>query len=188
MGSFAALQTICPFPRAAAAAAAKTASTTKTTGSFCKKSFLRGSIPPSFGALQNSSCLWPVKGASVPRPAHPAPFAQPASIARCFSFSLCAAAALCLSVSHKANGFGRQRRPRVKHKKGPHENRIPPQPTRALPSSALALTNLEALKAARRFHRTLPGYRPTPLVSLRGLAGKLGATQILVKDESPALV
>lgn len=57
--------------------------------------------------------------------------------------------------------------------------------TRALPSSALALTNLEALKAARRFHRTLPGYRPTPLVSLQGLADKLGTAQILVKDESP---
>ena len=41
-------------------------------------------------------------------------------------------------------------------------------------------------KAARvlRFHRSLPFYRPTPLVALRGLAKQLGVRGIYVKDES----
>ena len=34
------------------------------------------------------------------------------------------------------------------------------------------------------FHRSLPGYKPTPLVTLPGLAKKLGVKEILVKDES----
>jgi len=34
------------------------------------------------------------------------------------------------------------------------------------------------------FHRALPGYKPTPLVTLPGLARKLGVGEILVKDES----
>lgn len=37
---------------------------------------------------------------------------------------------------------------------------------------------------ARRFHRTLPGYQPTRLCSLRGLARALGVEEIWVKDES----
>ncbi len=37
------------------------------------------------------------------------------------------------------------------------------------------------------FHRTLPGYTPTPLVSLPGLARELGVGEILVKDESHRL-
>ncbi len=36
----------------------------------------------------------------------------------------------------------------------------------------------------RRFHESLPQYRPTPLVRLRKLAGYLGVRDILVKDES----
>jgi diaminopropionate ammonia-lyase len=34
------------------------------------------------------------------------------------------------------------------------------------------------------FHRTLPGYRPTPLVRLTGLAGHLGVADVRIKDES----
>ena len=38
--------------------------------------------------------------------------------------------------------------------------------------------------AARAFHATLPGYRPTPLVGLPGLAASLGVAQVWVKDEA----
>ncbi|WP_373485892.1 diaminopropionate ammonia-lyase [Acetobacterium malicum] len=38
--------------------------------------------------------------------------------------------------------------------------------------------------AVRRFHQSLPDYQPTPLVSLPGLAQKLGVGAIFVKDES----
>lgn len=34
------------------------------------------------------------------------------------------------------------------------------------------------------FHRSLPGYRPTPLVELADVAGSLGVATVLVKDES----
>lgn len=37
---------------------------------------------------------------------------------------------------------------------------------------------------ARRFHRTMPGYAPTPLVRLDHLAKQLGVASIAVKDES----
>ena len=37
---------------------------------------------------------------------------------------------------------------------------------------------------ARDFHRSLPGYFPTPLVELRSLALELGLNSIMVKDES----
>jgi diaminopropionate ammonia-lyase len=38
--------------------------------------------------------------------------------------------------------------------------------------------------AAAAFHRTLPGYAPTPLVELPGLAAELGVGRLFVKDES----
>ncbi|MEV5570570.1 pyridoxal-phosphate dependent enzyme [Spirillospora sp. NPDC052269] len=37
------------------------------------------------------------------------------------------------------------------------------------------------------FHAALPGYAPTPLVELPGLAGELGVGRLLVKDESSRL-
>src|ERR1700753_1285689 len=37
------------------------------------------------------------------------------------------------------------------------------------------------------FHRSLPGYAPTPLVPVPELAAELGAGQVLVKDESARL-
>ncbi|MBO5917449.1 MAG: pyridoxal-phosphate dependent enzyme, partial [Oscillospiraceae bacterium] len=43
----------------------------------------------------------------------------------------------------------------------------------------------EQAERAATFHATLPGYAPTPLVRLDGLAARLGVAQVLVKDESP---
>jgi diaminopropionate ammonia-lyase len=40
---------------------------------------------------------------------------------------------------------------------------------------------------AQAFHRSLPGYAPTPLVSIPELATELGVGQVLVKDESSRL-
>ncbi len=39
-------------------------------------------------------------------------------------------------------------------------------------------------RAVSDFHRSLPGYAPTPLVTLPGLAARLGLGSLLVKDES----
>jgi diaminopropionate ammonia-lyase len=41
--------------------------------------------------------------------------------------------------------------------------------------------------ATREFHRDLPGYEPTPLVDLPGVAAELGVGRVLVKDESMRL-
>ena len=38
--------------------------------------------------------------------------------------------------------------------------------------------------AAARFHRRLPGYAPTPLTEVPGLAAEIGAGRLFVKDES----
>jgi len=43
---------------------------------------------------------------------------------------------------------------------------------------------LEPVRAPQAFHRTLEGYRPTPLVSFPDLASRLGLAGLLVKDES----
>ena len=40
------------------------------------------------------------------------------------------------------------------------------------------------VKQVRAFHRTLPDYQPTPLVSLKRLANRLGLADITIKDES----
>lgn len=39
--------------------------------------------------------------------------------------------------------------------------------------------------AVAAFHRALPGYTPTPLVMLSGLASELGIGRLLLKDEAP---
>ena len=44
--------------------------------------------------------------------------------------------------------------------------------------------SLQMAEEVRRFHATLPAYRPTPLVRLDALAGFLGVKTIHVKDES----
>ncbi len=41
-----------------------------------------------------------------------------------------------------------------------------------------------ALSPVRAFHRSIPGYTPTPLHRLRGLANRLGLKEVYVKDES----
>ncbi len=41
--------------------------------------------------------------------------------------------------------------------------------------------------SVRRFHQSLPGFRPTPLVELPSLAKQLGVGRIFVKDESQRL-
>lgn len=50
--------------------------------------------------------------------------------------------------------------------------------------ASLTLTGLEQAEKTSRFHRQLPGYAPTPLISLDALAGRLGIGKLWVKDES----
>jgi len=47
--------------------------------------------------------------------------------------------------------------------------------------------NTSTAPGARAFHESLPGYAPTPLVSLPELAAELGVRAVLVKDESSRL-
>lgn len=49
---------------------------------------------------------------------------------------------------------------------------------------AFACTDQRAVERAMAFHRTVPGYAPTPLVSLPALARELGVDKLWVKDES----
>ncbi len=52
---------------------------------------------------------------------------------------------------------------------------------------ARAWVTTQASAGARAFHQSLPGYAPTPLVSLPELAAELGVGRVLVKDESSRL-
>ncbi len=52
------------------------------------------------------------------------------------------------------------------------------------PSGFPQVYSFEETANVRKLHGIIPGYQPTPLVSLDGLAGKLGIKHILVKDES----
>ncbi len=52
------------------------------------------------------------------------------------------------------------------------------------PAAELSLVSSETMKRVTAFHRGVPGYAPTPLVSLPNLAGRLGVSKIWVKDES----
>jgi diaminopropionate ammonia-lyase len=55
------------------------------------------------------------------------------------------------------------------------------------PSPALRDTDFaspEAVRAVGRFHETLPGYRPTPLLALDQMARRLGLDGLWLKDES----
>lgn len=49
---------------------------------------------------------------------------------------------------------------------------------------AFAHTDQGAVVRAMAFHRTIPGYAPTPLISLPALARELGVDKLWVKDES----
>ncbi|MFO7988071.1 MAG: diaminopropionate ammonia-lyase [Desulfotignum sp.] len=44
--------------------------------------------------------------------------------------------------------------------------------------------NKESVRHVYHFHSSLPGYRPSPLVRLPGLAAHLGISQLLIKDEN----
>lgn len=54
----------------------------------------------------------------------------------------------------------------------------------AHPMASVADFSHDKLARALRFHRTMPGYAPTPLVRLEGLARALGVESLHVKDES----
>lgn len=56
-------------------------------------------------------------------------------------------------------------------------------PSGRLPDNAT--TRLLARHDARAFHAALPGYAPTPLYALPGLASRLGIGALYVKDEAP---
>jgi diaminopropionate ammonia-lyase len=53
--------------------------------------------------------------------------------------------------------------------------------------SAARWTSAMSSEDALSFHRELPGYEPTPLVSVPALADELGVGRVLVKDESSRL-
>ena len=53
-----------------------------------------------------------------------------------------------------------------------------------LSPSALEFASLETAHKVERFHNSLPGYKPTPLVNLSQLARRLDVKNIFVKDES----
>ena len=44
--------------------------------------------------------------------------------------------------------------------------------------------NLSVLKMVRNYHRSIPGYKETPLVDLKTFANDIGVRKVLVKDES----
>lgn len=50
--------------------------------------------------------------------------------------------------------------------------------------SSIDLTAPEDIIAVTRFHQSIPGYSPTPLIKLPELAKKLGVSELLIKDES----
>jgi diaminopropionate ammonia-lyase len=54
-------------------------------------------------------------------------------------------------------------------------------------AQARSWTSVASSGAAHDFHRSLPGYEPTPLVDLPALAAELGVGRVLVKDESRRL-
>lgn len=45
--------------------------------------------------------------------------------------------------------------------------------------------NMEVAQKVNNYHKTFPGYEPTPLLELRDLATSIGVKNILVKDEAP---
>jgi len=57
-------------------------------------------------------------------------------------------------------------------------------PAEPVENEALKLTVYGAVSSAHRFHSGMKGYRPTPLVSLKQQAKRLGLGTLLVKDES----
>jgi diaminopropionate ammonia-lyase len=58
---------------------------------------------------------------------------------------------------------------------------------RASPDGARTWSSRHVCGTAREFHRSIPGYRPTPLIELADLAVELGIGAVAVKDESNRL-
>lgn len=48
----------------------------------------------------------------------------------------------------------------------------------------ISFLSIDEITKAKKFHESIPNYEPTPLVSLQGLAKKLGVKAIYIKDES----
>lgn len=57
-------------------------------------------------------------------------------------------------------------------------------PVEAASQNLLAFAGREIASEVAQFHRTLPDYRPTPLVNLSHLANHLNIQQLTIKDES----
>ena len=55
---------------------------------------------------------------------------------------------------------------------------------RSLDRTVFDFATTRAANSSMRFHRSLPGYQPTPLVKLNALASRLGLREMLIKDES----
>jgi diaminopropionate ammonia-lyase len=51
-------------------------------------------------------------------------------------------------------------------------------------SNGFGIASLEIARDVALFHESLPGYSPTPLITLPALASHLGVNEILIKDES----
>jgi len=60
----------------------------------------------------------------------------------------------------------------------------PNTPVRSECLSSIDLTAPEDIIAVTKFHQSMPGYSPTPLIKLPELAKKLGVSELLIKDES----
>ncbi|HFK5141523.1 diaminopropionate ammonia-lyase [Enterobacter hormaechei] len=61
---------------------------------------------------------------------------------------------------------------------------IKSQKNRFYTGASSPVFSINAAREAMTFHRQIPGYQPTPLVSLEQLAARLGVKAVLVKDES----
>jgi diaminopropionate ammonia-lyase len=52
------------------------------------------------------------------------------------------------------------------------------------PEADTSISSVSVAAKVRSFHKTIPGYKPTPLVLLPGMAKELGIGRLYVKDES----
>lgn len=52
------------------------------------------------------------------------------------------------------------------------------------PGTDTSITSTTVATAVRKFHKTIPGYSPTPLLSLDAMAKEIGVGKLYVKDES----
>lgn len=52
------------------------------------------------------------------------------------------------------------------------------------PGTDTSISSVAAATAVRQFHKTIPGYTPTPFMTLSSMANEIGIKQLYVKDES----